>query len=142
MYKKVIIAIDLSDQADAILAKAKILIGTLGAEYWVVFAYEQPIYPWGEMAMTMPVIDFDELKANLQKQLKSTVSKAGLDPSRAIVSDGLVAESIIDRALHLDADLIVIGNHSAKGVRRLLGSTANRVLHHANCDVLALRVDE
>ena len=37
-------------------------------------------------------------------------------------------------------DLIVIGSHGRHGLALLLGSTANSVLHHARCDVLAVRL--
>ncbi|HEY9149438.1 MAG TPA: universal stress protein, partial [Gammaproteobacteria bacterium] len=38
------------------------------------------------------------------------------------------------------ADLIVLGSHGRQGIQRLLGSTANGVLHGAPCDVLAVRI--
>jgi universal stress protein A len=37
-------------------------------------------------------------------------------------------------------DLIVVGSHGRHGLQLLLGSTANGVLHLAECDVLAVRV--
>jgi universal stress protein A len=37
-------------------------------------------------------------------------------------------------------DLIVLGTHGRHGIRRLLGSTANAVLHGIGCNVLAVRV--
>lgn len=37
-------------------------------------------------------------------------------------------------------DLIVIGTHGQSGLKLLLGSTANSVLHGAKCDVLAVRI--
>lgn len=43
-------------------------------------------------------------------------------------------------AKEIDADLIVIGTHGQSGLKLLLGSTANGVLHGVNCDVLAIKV--
>lgn len=40
----------------------------------------------------------------------------------------------------IDSDLIVIGTHGQSGLKLLLGSTANGVLHGVKCDVLAVRV--
>lgn len=40
----------------------------------------------------------------------------------------------------VNADLIVIGTHGQSGLKLLLGSTANGVLHGVKCDVLAVRV--
>jgi universal stress protein A len=39
-----------------------------------------------------------------------------------------------------NADLIVLGTHGRSGIRLLLGSTANAVLHGAKQDVLAVRI--
>jgi universal stress protein A len=39
-------------------------------------------------------------------------------------------------------DLIVVGSHGRHGLALLLGSTANGVLHHAKCDVLAVRLQD
>lgn len=39
-------------------------------------------------------------------------------------------------------DLIVIGTHGRHGLRRILGATANGVLHDAACNVLAVRIRE
>jgi len=46
------------------------------------------------------------------------------------------AEVLCDMALHLGADLIVVGNRGMKGGRRFLGSVPNTVSHHAPCSVL------
>ena len=39
-------------------------------------------------------------------------------------------------------DLIIVGSHGRHGLALLLGSTANGVLHHATCDVLAVRLQD
>jgi len=41
-----------------------------------------------------------------------------------------------------NTDLVIVGSHGRHGVRLLLGSTANAVLHGAECDVLAVRVQD
>ncbi|MDB4327339.1 universal stress protein [bacterium] len=38
------------------------------------------------------------------------------------------------------ADLIVLGTHGQSGLKLLLGSTANGVLHGVKCDVLAIKI--
>lgn len=38
--------------------------------------------------------------------------------------------------------MIIIGSHGCHGIKLLLGSTANAILHEANCDVLAVRIKE
>ena len=49
---------------------------------------------------------------------------------------------IIRIAEDMGADLIVVGSHGRHGIALLLGSTAASVVHHAKCDVLAVRLRE
>jgi nucleotide-binding universal stress UspA family protein len=56
------------------------------------------------------------------------------------VEVGDVRECIIDAAMKWDADLIVVGSHGQRGIRRfLLGSTAEFVARHARCSVEIVR---
>ena len=49
---------------------------------------------------------------------------------------------IINIADQEKVDLIIVGSHGRHGLALLLGSTANSVLHHAKCDVMAVRLIE
>jgi nucleotide-binding universal stress UspA family protein len=52
---------------------------------------------------------------------------------------GDTIDTIVDRALTLPADQIVIGTHGRSGLNRLLfGSIAEQVLHRASCPVLTV----
>jgi nucleotide-binding universal stress UspA family protein len=54
--------------------------------------------------------------------------------------DARVCDVIVDEARRWNADLIVLGTHGRRGVRRLmLGSDAEAVLRQAPCDVLLIR---
>ena len=55
---------------------------------------------------------------------------------------GSTKHEILRVAEEEQADLLVIGSHGRHGLGRLLGSTANAVLHGAPCDVLAVRIRE
>jgi nucleotide-binding universal stress UspA family protein len=56
------------------------------------------------------------------------------------VQTGDVRETIADIAAQWGADLIVVGSHGRKGIRRfLLGSVAESVARHAPCSVEIVR---
>lgn len=53
---------------------------------------------------------------------------------------GDARDIIVNTALEVGADLIIMGTHGRRGLRRaLLGSVAESVLRHAPCPVLAIR---
>lgn len=90
-----------------------------------------------------------EMAARLQDQLKQaresalrtveTVRKAGFKADSRVVENE-VRTGILDVAAEWHADLIVLGSHGEKGLRKfLLGSVAEFVARHAHCSVLVVR---
>ena len=66
--------------------------------------------------------------------------ESNIDKSRQHTLLGSPAIEIRNIAAELEADAIVIGSHGHSGWKILLGSTANKVLHGASCDVLTVLV--
>jgi len=57
-----------------------------------------------------------------------------------VVREGYAATAIVDEAIELGADLIVIGTHGLSGLKHmLLGSVAERVVQKAPCPVLTVK---
>jgi len=56
--------------------------------------------------------------------------------------EGQAAAAIVDRAKHIQADMIVIGTHGRSGLpHMLLGSVAEKVVRAAPCPVLTIKPD-
>ena len=93
-----------------------------------------------------PLIDM--VKTDGQKGLKKALALAARTNVRAdaamVRSRGLfVSEVILDDARKWRADLIVMGTHGRRGLKRLLlGSDAERVLRDAPVPVLLVRADD
>jgi nucleotide-binding universal stress UspA family protein len=63
-----------------------------------------------------------------------------LEVARARIRGSPVASKIVEYAHRIDADLIVMGTHGRRGIRRmLLGSVAADVLRASSCDILTVR---
>lgn len=59
------------------------------------------------------------------------------------VRSGDPADTILDYADEVDADIIVAGTHGRTGLhRRVIGSVAERLVRHARCPVLTVRLPE
>ena len=82
----------------------------------------------------------DEAKEHAIAWLSDLVKRCGVDAKSLKVTVGRPAAEIRRLAEELDVDLIVIGTHGRHGMGRMLGSTANAVLHGTKCSVLAVRV--
>ena len=88
-------------------------------------------------------IDLEEqLLADAKESLTKLAAKFGIPPSQQVIEVGSPKVVILDHAAKVNADLIVVGSHGRHGFSLLLGSTANAVLHHAHCDVLAVCIKE
>lgn len=90
-----------------------------------------------------------EMAPRLQEELKrakdsvlqtaGTLRKAGFK-AETCVSEKEIRTGILDLAAEWHADLIVLGSHGEKGLRKfLLGSVAEFVARHACCSVLIVR---
>jgi nucleotide-binding universal stress UspA family protein len=89
---------------------------------------------------------YAEVEAQARKQLDALCAEAGLDEAGEVdvvtaVKRGLApGPVIVDYARHHDIDLIAMGTHGRRGVRRfVLGSVAEEVTRHAEADVLTVR---
>ena len=74
--------------------------------------------------------------------MADAAEKLNVPADQQIVKVGPAKQIILDEAKKHDTDLVIVGSHGRHGVRLLLGSTANAVLHGAECDVLAVRVQD
>lgn len=147
-YKTLVIAIDLEGGYEQILSKASDLMK--GHETRVVILnvghFPIPTYVgmYGEGLYATPdyYYDYNDLRTKLLPELKRLAKEYGLPSESIRVEFGRPADLILDVAKEEQADLIVMGSHGKHGFGLLLGSTATGVLHHAKCDVLAVRISE
>ena len=87
-----------------------------------------------------PELESEEQPAHdLVERIAKELRSAGFMADTAVAT-GDVRESIIDSAAEWNSDLIVVGSHGQRGLRRfLLGSVAEFVARHATCSVEIVR---
>ena len=75
---------------------------------------------------------------NAEKRIRESQG-AALEISSKVI-EGHTLTEILDEAASWEADLIVLGSHGRRGLRRfLLGSVSNAVASHADCSVEIVR---
>lgn len=140
-YKNVVIALELNEKNDrAIVERAKAICGN--ANYFLVHAIEH-LGNFGGAYGISAGFDVEEI---LAKEAENAMNKASqqfnIPKANCSTKVGPAKFVILEEAESLNADLIVCGSHGRNGLRLLLGSTANAILHGAKCDVLAVRVSD
>jgi nucleotide-binding universal stress UspA family protein len=64
-------------------------------------------------------------------------------PVETTIKEGAPVAEILDYAEEIDADVIVAGTHGRTGSERyLIGSVAERLVRHATCPVMTIRLPE
>lgn len=145
-YTHVLAAVDLSDEAKAVLKEAKQIADDHGAKLSLISVVKPLTQVYGGLDMaayTQASVNFErEAQAQAIEQLKKVGAGFGVDAKNVHAVIGAPAPQIVDTAKDVGADLIVVGSHGKHGLGLLLGSTANGVLHHAQCDVLTVRIKD
>ena len=159
-YKNIMVAVDLSAESIERCLKAFVvadaeqsrllLVHVVEYVYQVNTLYDPIYYPGVENL----VIDESELLEIAQGRMEKLLSelaelfekrknadnrKTLLEHCKIEVLVGIPKTEILRLADEYHSDLIVCGSHGRRGLELLLGSTANAILHHAKCDVLAVR---
>ncbi|MEX1667728.1 universal stress protein [Zhongshania guokunii] len=141
-YRLILTAIDLSEEADGVLERAAGMAAQHGAELHLLHVVEPLSLAYGG---DIPM-DFSEVQLQLQKQAETALAKYAerltIPPAQCHLLSGRPDAQIHELSKSLGANLIIVGSHGRKGLALLLGSTANGVLHGADCDVLAVRVGQ
>lgn len=137
-YQTVLIAVDVYENCSAVIERGIQVAGSPNACHILYVAYPQSsIEPYGLFLER----DFtSDVRLQAQQALSRAAEKYAIPGTQLHVSVGTPADEIHHLADTLDADLIVIGTHGQKGMRLLLGSTANAVLHGVKTDVLAVKL--
>ena len=142
MYNKILVPLDGSPLAEAVLSHVEALANLEGAEVTLLMV---AVYPVAEFAFSDPnlVSDIlDTLEAetlNYIQSIRTRLQRAGIRTS-ILVREGSVAETILDVCSEIHADLIAMSTHGRSGVSRwLLGSVADRIINHSPVPVLLIR---
>jgi universal stress protein A len=143
-YRKILVAVDLSPEARAVLARACELRVHYSSEELYLIHVVEPIVLGGDydLVPVMPVEIEETLLQRAKGYLGTLVGEMNIADVRQVVEVGSVKHEILRFAEEQGCDLIVIGAHGRHGVATLLGSTANAVLHGTKCDVLCVRLGE
>jgi len=131
MYKKILCAIEASNEGKAVLAKASELAKIYGCKLAVIH-----VLPHSQL----PTDYQKKLKEDITPKITQIISGFDISPKNCHIKVGKPYELICREAAKRKSDLIILGTHSKKGLRAVLGSTATGVANNAKCDVTLFRI--
>jgi universal stress protein A len=137
---QILVATEFSTSASAALDLAAELAVKLGARLHLLNVVEVAAFV-PELAMAGNLFD-DLVKANQVELDKLANARRGLvDLGEVLVRVGDPREVIVKTCEQLDIELLVLGTHGRRGVKRaLLGSVAETIVRTAPCPVMTVRV--
>lgn len=144
VYQHILLAIDFSEHGNEVASKAKSLAKTSQADLSIVHVLDNipmPDTSYGTIISLTEDSDNELLEIEKAKFIE-IADQLGVAQTNRWLIWGAPKQEITELAEKIQADLIVVGSHGRHGLALLLGSTANAVLHHARCDVLAVRLQD
>lgn len=138
-YEKILVAVDLTEDAKTVLRQARRLCGPDdSSQLHLIHVSEHPVTGHGNVTSKNHRVGEIHLRQEIFPRLQALADD--LDAEQLHIAFGDAAEEVSRLANALGAHIIVTGSHGERGIRRLLGTTANSIAHHANCDVLTVRI--
>lgn len=142
IYQHILLAVDFSEDNRQTLQQASEMAKKFASKLSIVHILDN--IPMPDTSYGTVIALNDEADNALLKQEKANLNAIGellnVPENQRWLIWGSPKEEICALAAQEDVDLIIVGSHGRHGLGLLLGSTANDVLHHAPCDVLAVRL--
>jgi universal stress protein A len=144
-FKKILCPIDFSEYANEALKFAVLLAEKNRSSLHLIHIFPKINYYDWNMNGVYPLISeelLDNEKRETENKLIDLVKKLKaqnpkIDISFEMIDTNTIADNIVNIAKKTNTDLIIMGSHGRKGIDRILmGSVAESVLRHAECNVM------
>jgi universal stress protein F len=137
--KRILVGLDASPRAPEVAETASRLAHALGGEVVLYRAVGIPTEIPHEAYALSPEGVTQLLVSQAKAYLDGCMGLLSGLQARTRVDVGTSWRSICAAAKEEHADLIVIGSHGFGGLDRVMGTTAAKVVNHAECSVLVVR---
>lgn len=141
MYKKILVPLDGSQLAEAVLPHAQALANAEGAE---IVLLSVPVTPSLEFLARSPGLAhkvIEETEVETEDYLEKEEARLAHEGSKVthIMREGPIPEMILKVADEVHADVIAMSTHGRSGIQRwLIGSVADRVVQHSHIPVMLI----
>jgi universal stress protein A len=142
-YRHLLVAVDFAAETDQVVDRAVLLRDKCGARLSLVHVVEYvPMAYSGDLALPDDFNLEQELLDAARKRMAELGERLGIAEADRYVTLGSTPKEILRIVQEHQVDIVVVGSHGQHGIALLLGSTAGSILHHAECDLLAVRITQ
>lgn len=148
--RKILCPVDYSEGSGVALEYALAFAEHCGAEVHLVHVWHMNYHVRPDLSVWMEAHGQQPISVVVEKEAKAETERylASLPPEtrkalRVHVVEGEPWRTIVDVAAREQFDMIAMGTHGRSGIAHLaLGSVAEKVVRHAACPVLTVRLQE
>lgn len=148
-FKQVLACVDLSETSAKAVRSARLIAEHDHSRLDCLFVYQSALalsLDYGGFVPPLPVTDAgenDTWKKDLDDFLQPLLrTSEGLEWRALVVERVNIREAIIEHIKETETDLVVLGTRGKTDLRTLfMGTTAERVVTHAPCSILAVKPD-
>jgi universal stress protein A len=141
-YERILVAIDINAQHQSVIRRA-LEVCQSPEDVSLIYTSMPATHIQPHLyLMEYNTIDDSDRMAFAREKLEDIAKEFGIAQQNIFLKMGRASDEIKALADEKNVDLIVIGTHGRSGIKLLLGSTANGVLHGAKQDVLAVRIKD
>ena len=143
MFQTIVVGTDGSSRAGLAVQEAVDLARSQGARLHLVAAFSSHERHWETLQTTArgETVDLREVAESVLAREGRKAEEQGVEVEWG-AREGDPAEVLLEAAVEVGADLIVVGSKGMAGVKRfVMGSVPNKVSHHAPCSVMVVRTD-
>lgn len=141
--KVILVAVDFSDLATSVIDHAAVMAAQFGSHVHIIHIDTPvPAFVGNEIGPQLPPPE-QNLEETKQQQadlaaMASHLEQKGIRTTWELLQ-GAIADTIVEKAVEIKANLIVAGAHSHGFLyRAFIGSVSTGVLKHAPCPVLVI----
>ncbi len=133
---------DVFEKSDNVLKRALTLANEHKAELFVVYVVQ---LPWLDIPSYFSSKEIGIDKKTINKKIEKKIKTLNTDskvPCYVSIKEGDTDDAILNESKLHKADMIIIGAHSkAKGKKRFLGTTAQKIAHKSHLPILIVKDD-
>ncbi len=145
MHERILVATDLSEQADRAILAADALAKRKGGKLGVVHVLPnlQPLsvlFPQAVAKGALSIVDLEKRAGEVVQDRVRKLTQREADGIELFIDSGADYAAIVKAGEKWKADLVVVGSHGHTGMTRaVLGSVSEKVVRYAHSSVLVVR---